>query len=189
MTLAMYLVLDSHDTERTLFRCGKDVRKLKQAFAIQMMFPGAPAIYYGDEIGITGDNDPDCRRCMEWDESKWNAELLRYMQSLGAIRNQHSCIQTGKLLVNVNEGRVLAFIRKDETDEILVIVNSSEVEQSVTVPVLEEKDYCELETGIVYAAQPWDKQSGCNGDVHSYSGQIQLKLGAYETKIMRRRSL
>lgn len=189
MNQAMYLVLDSHDTERTLFRCKEDVRKLKQAVAIQMMFLGAPAIYYGDEIGMTGDNDPDCRRCMEWDESKWNQELLKHFQSLAAIRNQYTCIQTGKLLVNVNEGRVLAFIRWDESDEILVIVNSGEKEQTVTVPVLEEKDYCELETGIVYAAKPWDKTCGCNGDVHPYRGQISLELGAYETKIIRRRSL
>ena len=53
----------------------------------------------------------------------------------------------------------------------------------------EMKDYYELETNIRYAAQPWDKTSGCNGDVLPYRGQIQLKLGAYETKIMRRRSL
>jgi glycosidase len=154
-----------------------------------MMFLGAPAIYYGDEIGITGDNDPDCRRCMEWDESKWNRELLEYYRALGEIRNNNSCIQTGKLMVNLNEGRVLGFIRCDEDDEIIVVANSDDAEATVTVPVLKEKDYCELETQIRYAAQPWDKASGCNGDVLPYEGQIQLKLGAYETKIIRRRTL
>lgn len=187
MNCAMYLVLDSHDTERTLFRCKDDVRKLKTAVAIQMMFLGAPAIYYGDEVGITGDNDPDCRKCMEWDETKWNRELLQYYRCLCEIRDKYTCIQTGKLMINMCEGRVLGFIRCDEDNEIVVVVNSDDKEATITVPVLKEKDYCELETNIQYATQPWDKTSGCNGDVFLYEGQIQLKMRAYETKIFRRK--
>lgn len=186
MNQAMYLVLDSHDTERTLFRCGEDIAKMKNAVAIQMMFPGAPAVYYGDEIGMTGDNDPDCRRCMEWDENRWNRSLLDYYQKLGKIRNSYSCIKTGKLLVNENEGRILGFIRWDEKDEIVVIVNSGDKEQTMTIPVLTEEDYLELETEKTYAAEPWNHTCGCNGDIYSYQGQIKLTMGAYETKILRR---
>ena len=65
----LYNLLDSHDTERFLYLCHENKKLLKLAAAFQMLFPGSPAIYYGDEVGMTGDNDPDCRRCMEWGEN------------------------------------------------------------------------------------------------------------------------
>ena len=55
---AMYVPLDSHDTERFKTLMGGDTNKLKLAFMFQMAFPGAPAIYYGDEIGMEGEKDP-----------------------------------------------------------------------------------------------------------------------------------
>lgn len=65
--LRMYNPLDSHDTARFLFSCGNDIARLRLGVALQMTLPGCPAIFYGDEIGITGDNDPLCRQAMQWD--------------------------------------------------------------------------------------------------------------------------
>ena len=67
--LRMYNPLDSHDTARFLFSCGNDIARLRLGVALQMTLPGCPAIFYGDEIGITGDNDPLCRQAMQWDKS------------------------------------------------------------------------------------------------------------------------
>ena len=44
--------------------------------------PGAPCIYYGDEVGIEGRHDPDCRRAFPWDESRWDRELLEFVRAL-----------------------------------------------------------------------------------------------------------
>ncbi len=63
-----------------LWNCSGDIRRLKLAALFQLCFPGAPSIYYGDEIGLNGDNDPDCRRCMEWNPAKQNADVLSFLQ-------------------------------------------------------------------------------------------------------------
>ena len=59
MQQALYNPLDSHDTERFLYLCGGDKRRFRLAAAFQFVFPGSPVIYYGDEIGMTGANDPE----------------------------------------------------------------------------------------------------------------------------------
>ncbi len=61
---AHYLPLGSHDTERLRTMCGGDVRHVRLAFAFQFFYPGAPGIYYGDEIGMEGAKDPQSRACL-----------------------------------------------------------------------------------------------------------------------------
>ena len=58
----LYNLLGSHDTARLLTECGGNLNQLKLAAAFQITFSGMPAIYYGDEIGMDGENDPDCRK-------------------------------------------------------------------------------------------------------------------------------
>ena len=65
--LRMYNLLDSHDTARFLYEAGGDKARLRLAAALQMTFPGSPAIFYGDEVGLSGPNDPGCRMAMQWD--------------------------------------------------------------------------------------------------------------------------
>ena len=73
INLSMYNCLGSHDTARFLTEaCGQSWR-LRLAMAFQMCFPGSPAIYYGDECGMTGENDPGCRAGMVWDCPDWSS--------------------------------------------------------------------------------------------------------------------
>lgn len=81
----MYNLIDSHDTERFLYLCREDKTLLKLAVAFQILFPGSPAIYYGDEVGMTGDNDPDCRRCMEWEENA-DKDVKNWYQKMIQLR-------------------------------------------------------------------------------------------------------
>jgi neopullulanase len=69
-------LLDSHDTARFLTLAKGDISAVKLAYLTMMTYPGAPMIYYGDEIGMMGGHDPDCRRAMHWHPSTWNHELL-----------------------------------------------------------------------------------------------------------------
>ena len=135
----LYNLIDSHDTERFLFYCKEDTSKLKLASAFQMLFIGAPAIYYGDEVGLTGDNDPDCRRCMEWDESKQNRELLLWYKKLIRLRKEHTAIRNGSFrTVSVNDQEdIISFdrISEDETIRVIIRRSSSDKEVRIDFPV------------------------------------------------------
>jgi cyclomaltodextrinase / maltogenic alpha-amylase / neopullulanase len=79
-------LLGSHDTPRALALCGGDEPALRIATLLQMAMPGAPCIYYGDEIGMTGGADPDCRRSFPSDPAAWNAGLLEFVRGAVAAR-------------------------------------------------------------------------------------------------------
>ena len=91
----LWNLLDSHDTPRFLHRCGEDEERFKAAVAMQLLWPGMPFIYYGDEYGLSGGQDPDCRRGMLWDEKRQNQEIYQWYQDLIAIRKQYPCFTEG----------------------------------------------------------------------------------------------
>lgn len=90
----MWNLLGSHDTPRALYRCGEDKDKLKLMVAMQLLMPGMPFIYYGDEVGMTGGRDPDCRRGMLWDEKRQDRQMLDYYKRLISIRKANPCLLT-----------------------------------------------------------------------------------------------
>src|SRR5699024_4663033 len=85
----MFNVLDSHDTARilTISKGNKDI--VKSSLAFTFMQNGSPCIYYGTEIGMDGFDDPDCRKCMIWDEKKQDLEMLAFTKELIAFRKNH----------------------------------------------------------------------------------------------------
>src|SRR5699024_9267636 len=70
-------ILDSHDTPRLLTETKEDKDLAKQVQAFTYIQPGVPCLYYGDEIGLTGGMDPDCRKCMVWEKEKQDQDLLK----------------------------------------------------------------------------------------------------------------
>lgn len=91
----LWNLFDSHDTSRFLYRVNGDKRRLRLAAALQMLLPGTPFIYYGDEVGLTGGEDPDNRRGMLWDESKQDKELYAWYQKLTYFRHMVNDIPAG----------------------------------------------------------------------------------------------
>ena len=124
----LYNLIDSHDTERFLFYCNGDVERMKLAVAFQMLFVGSPALYYGDEVGITGDNDPDCRKCMVWEAEKQNKELLNWYKTLIRLRKEHAAIRKGsyRSILSSDENDFLAFERTLENERIIVMLNKGD---------------------------------------------------------------
>lgn len=84
----MWNLIDSHDTARFLYSCQENKEKLKLAAAIQLLLPGMPVIYYGDEYAMTGAMDPDCRRGMVWDTEYQDTDMCRWYRKLIALRNE-----------------------------------------------------------------------------------------------------
>ena len=100
-----------------------------------MTCPGAPCIYYGDEIGLEGERDPDCRRAMPWDESQWNVDLLTYYKRLIALRKAHPALRRGEFVSLQAEGSVYAFLRRLDDEVLVVVLNNGEGGYPLDVPL------------------------------------------------------
>ncbi len=84
----LWNLIGSHDTPRALHCCGGNKNKLRLLAAMQLLLPGMPFLYYGDEVGLTGGPDPDCRRGMLWDADRQDCELFAYYQRLIRLRKK-----------------------------------------------------------------------------------------------------
>lgn len=120
----LYNLLDSHDTARFLTTCNDDLNKFKLSVAFQMTFPGLPFVYYGDEIGMTGETDPDCRRTMAWESI--NNEILLFYKNMIDIRRRSKALKFGTFK-NINtKNDVYGFVRDYDEESIIVLFNNTE---------------------------------------------------------------
>lgn len=93
----LWNLIDSHDFSRFMHRCGEDVNRFMLGVGLQLLWPGMPFIYYGDEYGMTGGNDPDCRRGMVWDEKYQNQDIYQWYRKLIQIRKEYPVLTEGKV--------------------------------------------------------------------------------------------
>jgi glycosidase len=131
----MYNLLGSHDTERVVTMLNGDIQRLRMAFLFQIALPGAPAIYYGDEIGLTGGKDPDCRKPFPWNLDRWNTTIRDSLKALIEIRKQRISLQRGnfKRLLADDDQRSFAFARNTEGETTIVAFNGSNVAQHLRI--------------------------------------------------------
>ncbi len=199
---AMMNLVSSHDTARILSyldgvqddRAQKEVEnafpsyettseeaKLKQYLVafIQMTYPGAPTIYYGDEIGMVGADDPDDRRAMTWGEG--NKELVEWYATLAKIRSEYSVLRTGSIVpfdVTTEDNKiidsVMGYTRGDDDDQMIVLANNSEKETTVSISVAEFKG---ITSGSLY-----DLVSGEKYEVKDQ--KVTVKVPAYNGVIL-----
>lgn len=137
VALRLYNPLDSHDTARFMFECQNDIRRFKLAVALQMTLPGCPAVYYGDEVGLSGDNDPLCRMCMEWDTGKQNRELFEWYKMLIELRKKSPSLYEGDYTTVLCDDKhsVYGFKRQVDGESCIVIVNAGNTEYYAELPV------------------------------------------------------
>jgi glycosidase len=182
-TLILQNMLGSHDMERlasavvnpdrwidhgnnTWHNREFDIRKpnarerliQKTIITFQFMFPGAPLIYYGDEVGMWGGDDPDCRKPMLWSELDYDSEkahfcdelddcsgsrpidkvtvddnLFNHYQNLINLRKKHIALTQGnyKLVYSNDKSGIFAFERFTENERILAIFNGSTISTEI----------------------------------------------------------
>ena len=124
----MWNLIDSHDTARFLHLCKDNKKKQHLAAAFQLLLPGMPMIYYGDEYAMPGANDPDCRRGMYWDEEYQDKEMFEWYKRLLQVRKAHTCIVEGELAeaITRDEDETIVLIRKNGEETIALIFNCSD---------------------------------------------------------------
>ena len=123
----MWNLIDSHDTARFLHLCDNNKKKQHLAAAFQLLLPGMPMIYYGDEFAMPGANDPDCRRGMYWDEEYQDKEMFAWYKQLLQVRRAHACIVEGELTETItrDEDETIVLTRKNDKETIALIFNCS----------------------------------------------------------------
>ncbi len=117
-------LLSSHDEPRFLTVVGGNPARLRLATLFQMTFPGAPSIYYGDEVGMEGGNDPDSRRAFIWDKNRWNQNLFQDFKQLIALRKSHPVLRRGTYTTLYARHQVYAFARSNDEEVVIVILNA-----------------------------------------------------------------
>ena len=133
--------LSNHDHSRFLTRTNRTVGRvsymspeaaernvdyavMREAIAIQMTWPGAPTVYYGDEAGVCGFTDPDNRRTYPW--GRENKELLSFYKKMIAIHKKYKILRTGSLKFLWNDYQGLCYGRFSHTEQIIVAINNRE---------------------------------------------------------------
>jgi glycosidase len=138
--------LANHDQNRVLSQLIGNVNQAKVAASLLLTSPGVPFIYYGDDIGLEGEKDPDSRRAFPWDQKEWNVELRRWVKTLVTLRKRYPSLRRGDFQglltpalaagasVDDANGHYI-FTRTLGEEKFVVALNASAHKQPVNIPV------------------------------------------------------
>lgn len=146
--------LSTHDTPRILTVLGADhvpgskeeravfrlsparrqlgLKRLRLAALVLFTFPGAPTVYYGDEAGMEGWEDPFNRAGYPWGQE--DSELKSFFSSLVHLRREQPALQTGQLHWRWTAGSLLVFARELDGQLLTTVVNAADTPQTLTLP-------------------------------------------------------
>ncbi len=147
--------LSNHDHSRFLTRTNKKVGRtntlgpeaadqnvnkavMREAVVIQMTWPGAPTIYYGDEAGVCGFTDPDNRRTYPWGREDY--DLIRFHKEIIRIHKENKELLTGSLKYLFGEYNIIAYGRFNKKEQSVVIINNNDYEVT--------KEICVWQIGV-----------------------------------------
>ncbi|WP_431685987.1 maltodextrin glucosidase [Hahella sp. NBU794] len=121
--LSQLNLLDTHDTPRflTLLQGDRDLYKL--ALGLLFTYSGAPCLYYGDEIGLPGGGDPDCRRPFPWDRERWDMDILNWCKALIALRKDTPALSRGGHLDLGADADSYCFARTTQEWSLIIAAN------------------------------------------------------------------
>ena len=194
--------LSNHDHSRFLTRTNLKVGRLhtagaaaaseeinygifRSAVVIQMTWPGAPTIYYGDEAGVCGWTDPDSRRSFPW--GKENYELTEFHRYLAGIRNQNRAFRTGAFKWLMAENGVIAYGRFNETQRGVVVVNSESYAQKIRVPVWEAEVAGDMMVRVMETER--DRYNAGTLPYPVKDGMLEIEIGPDSSMIFEEKQL
>jgi len=168
-------MLDSHDSPRALWMAGGDISALRLAVLLQMTMPGAPCIYYGNEVGLTGGPDPLSRAAFPWHTPEsWDRDLLSFYRQAIALRRNTPALRTGQFYCLHAEGEQYIFLRQTHEQSVLVAFNAGDSRKEVPLATgrLQGRTY----------RQVWPVAG--NLPVPAYEETISLSLPARDALIL-----
>lgn len=200
---AMLNLVDSHDTVRNITKidnptweeentknapeASDKAIKLQELTAIfQMSYPGAPTIYYGDEVGVTGTKDPDSRRTFPWERVSENADgtysstgryadlFDTYVKAAEVRTTYKDVFATGDIKTAYAEGTVIAYARKSVDKGGLSVINRGDALVKIEADVV---DF--LPDGLILK-----DQLGNGSEVTVVDGKVVIEIPAYTGMMM-----
>jgi len=172
VTLAQLNLLGSHDMPRFLTLVRGDEAALRLATLFQMTFPGAPSIYYGDEVGMEGGPDPDCRRGFPWDESRWDHALRSDFRRCIQLRKDHVALRHGSYQALAAGESTYVFARVHEGEIVVVAFNVGDTAAEVSVDL----------SGLLPAQATLD-EVWTHRSLTPTEGQLSLTLPALDGRV------
>ncbi|MCQ2557749.1 MAG: alpha-glycosidase [Oscillospiraceae bacterium] len=183
--------LSNHDHSRFLTRTNRKVGRLptagsaaagegiskavfREAVTVQMTWPGAPTIYYGDEAGQVGWTDPDCRRTYPW--GKEDQELIALHRDLIRLRKQNEVLKKGSLKPLAAERGVIAYGRFDTSAVAVICLNNTEAEQKLSLNVRAAGAGDKDEFRCVFRSGAEGHDLPQNESAASQNGRLELTL-------------
>ncbi len=156
-TQVMMNLIDSHDTVRFLTDNGNDLGRLKLAALFGLTYVGAPCIYYGDEIGMAGGRDPDCRRPFLWDWQKdpQRVDVHDWYRKLANLRGAHAALRTGDFRTVQASGMTYAYLRSDGREDFLVAINAGRQAGEVTLDTAPWGGKVTATDGVTGISETW----------------------------------
>jgi len=131
-------LLSSHDTPRIYTLCKENPHTLFIALVFIFTYVGVPMIYYGDEIGMTGNNDPDCRKAMIWEKEEWNLHINQMYKKLIHLRKENPALRFGGFKILKVFNNIFAFCRYYSDNILIIVMNAGYTQSHVGIPLPEE---------------------------------------------------
>ncbi|RKX45020.1 MAG: alpha-glycosidase [Thermotogae bacterium] len=172
---AMFNLLGSHDKPRFLSLCKGDVRRMKLAIVFLMTYVGAPVIYYGDEIGMEGDGDPDCRRPFIWDEKRQNRELLQLYKIMIRLRKRYPALRRGRFQSLYSHNGVYCYIRELEDQAIMIVLNNSDKGDVARIDIEKLSPKYRKAVDLAGNAKPFI--------IDENEAQLEIEISGYEYRV------
>ncbi len=176
-------LLGSHDTPRMRTVLGDDLTGVRLATLLQATLPGAPCIYYGDEIGLSGGNDPDCRRAFPWEEDRWDRDLRAYVRGLLHLRAAEPALRSDAVVVVGATGGAVAYGRGDGDARLVVALNAADEATTLELVLADVPDGRRLDPIELDGADVTASRS--TAEVRD--GRARIDLGPRSASILRLR--
>lgn len=155
---------------------------MREAVTIQMTWPGAPTLYYGDEAGLCGWTDPDNRRCYPW--GREDMSLVRFHKELINMHKSYNALRKGSIKFLAAQYGVIAYGRFDETDRFIIAVNNTVEDVNISLPVWE----IEIADKSSMVRMLHTNNDGYSFEAAVYRaehGVLSLKLGPYSAVVIK----
>ncbi|MCM3651160.1 alpha-glycosidase [Metabacillus litoralis] len=166
---AAFNLVGSHDTPRLLNLANMNKQKVKLLTAFQLSFTGSPSIYYGDEIGLTGEQDPGCRKCMPWEKDEQDGEMLAFFKKLIKLRKSYPILAnegTFSFLEANNNCNYICYKKETNQQLFIAVMNNHPTKRTIPLPLnLKDQTIIDLWTLEEFAA---------------HSDQITVTLDPYD---------